>query len=165
HEIQKLESQLWNHAMVEAGHAAYTNRFYKLARLVSHLVTLESRMIERMVAAMKPKTMQQAVQISGALTDEAVRNGSTKKVEKRGNVGEPSEDKNGRDNNKRSPIRGLGLEMLLLQPQTLVVPRNVNQVNVRNPSLAHGACYECGSINHLKLAYPRLNRAQGLGGN
>ncbi|GJU78430.1 putative reverse transcriptase domain-containing protein [Tanacetum coccineum] len=76
HVMQKLESELWNHAMVRAGHAAYTDRFYELARLVPHL---------------------KAVQISGALTDEAVRNGSIKKVEKRGNVGEPSKDKNGMD--------------------------------------------------------------------
>nr|GEY28903.1 hypothetical protein [Tanacetum cinerariifolium] len=55
-----------------------------------------------MVAAMEPKTMQKAVQISGALTDEAVRNESIKKVEKRGNMREPSKDKNGRDNNKRT---------------------------------------------------------------
>nr|GFB21391.1 hypothetical protein [Tanacetum cinerariifolium] len=34
--------------MVEAGHAAYTNRFHELARLVSHLVTPESRKIERL---------------------------------------------------------------------------------------------------------------------
>ncbi|GKG47566.1 hypothetical protein Tco_0507051, partial [Tanacetum coccineum] len=37
---------LWNHAMVGAGHAAYTDRFHELARLVPHLVTPESRMIE-----------------------------------------------------------------------------------------------------------------------
>ncbi|GKD42245.1 hypothetical protein Tco_1266890, partial [Tanacetum coccineum] len=91
--------------MVGAGHAAYTDRFHELARLVPHLVTLESRMIERyayglvlqicgMVAATEPKTIQKAMQISGALTDEAVSNGSIKKVEKRGNVGEPSKDKN-----------------------------------------------------------------------
>ncbi|GJU77504.1 putative reverse transcriptase domain-containing protein [Tanacetum coccineum] len=77
HEMQKLESELWNHTMVGAGHAAYTDRFHELARLVPHLVTLESRMIQRyvyghasqirrMVAATEPKTMQ----ISGALTDE-----------------------------------------------------------------------------------------------
>ncbi|GKA81289.1 putative reverse transcriptase domain-containing protein [Tanacetum coccineum] len=36
------------------------------------------------------------------MTDEAIRNGSIKKVEKRGNVGEPSKDNNGRDNNKRT---------------------------------------------------------------
>nr|GFD29768.1 hypothetical protein [Tanacetum cinerariifolium] len=55
-----------------------------------------------MVAATKPKTMQKAVQISGALTDEAVRNESIKKVKKRGNMGEPSKHKNGRDNNKKT---------------------------------------------------------------
>ncbi|GJR57254.1 putative reverse transcriptase domain-containing protein [Tanacetum coccineum] len=112
-EIQKLETELWNHVMVGAGHAAYTDRFHELARLVPHLVTPESRKIERyvyglapqirgMVAATEPKTMQKVVQISGALTDEAVRNGSIKKVKKRGNVGEPSKDKNGRDDNKRT---------------------------------------------------------------
>ncbi|GKE96172.1 reverse transcriptase domain-containing protein, partial [Tanacetum coccineum] len=79
HEMQKLESELWNHAMVGAGHAAYTDRF-----------------------PMEPKTMQKAVQIYSALTDEAVRNGSIKKVKKRGNVGETSKDKNGRDGNKRT---------------------------------------------------------------
>ncbi|GKE43884.1 putative reverse transcriptase domain-containing protein [Tanacetum coccineum] len=113
HEMQKLEIELWNHAMVGAGHSAYTDRFHELARLVPHLLTLESRKIERyvyglapqirrMVAAMEPKTIQKAVHISGALADEAIRNGSIKKVEKRGNVGEPSKDKNGRDDNKRS---------------------------------------------------------------
>ncbi|GJX90961.1 putative reverse transcriptase domain-containing protein [Tanacetum coccineum] len=113
HEMQKLESELWNHAMVGAGHAAYTNRFHELARLVPHLVTLESLMIKRyvygltlqirgMVAATEPKTIQKTVQIFGALTDEAVRNRSIKKVEKRGNLGEPSKDKNGRDDNKRT---------------------------------------------------------------
>ncbi|GJU55756.1 putative reverse transcriptase domain-containing protein [Tanacetum coccineum] len=37
--------------------------------------------LARMVEATKPKTMQKAVQISGALTNEAVRNGSIKKEE------------------------------------------------------------------------------------
>nr|GEW78784.1 putative reverse transcriptase domain-containing protein [Tanacetum cinerariifolium] len=64
--------------------------------------------------------MQKAVQISGALTDEAVRNGSIKKVEKRGNMGEPKD------------CRG--------------VPRNMNIVNARNPP--SGACHECGSTEH-----------------
>ncbi|GJS70090.1 putative reverse transcriptase domain-containing protein [Tanacetum coccineum] len=113
HEMQKLETELWNHAMIGDGHAVYTDRFHKLARLVPHLVTPESKKIERyvyglapqmrrMVAATEPKTMQKDVQISGALTDEAVMNGSIKKVEKRGNVGEPRKDKNGRDDNKRT---------------------------------------------------------------
>ncbi|GJX83339.1 reverse transcriptase domain-containing protein, partial [Tanacetum coccineum] len=149
HEMQKLESELWNHTMVGAGHAAYTDRFHELARLVPHLVTPGSRMIERyvyglapqicgLVAATKQKIIQKAVQISGALTDEAVRNGSIKKVEKRRNVGETSKD-----------CRG--------------VSRNVNLVNARNPTVR--ACYECGSTDHVRLACPRLNRAQEPEGN
>ncbi|GJU48648.1 reverse transcriptase domain-containing protein [Tanacetum coccineum] len=34
-EMQKLETELWNHAMVGAGHAAYTDRFHELARFDS----------------------------------------------------------------------------------------------------------------------------------
>ncbi|GKF14011.1 reverse transcriptase domain-containing protein, partial [Tanacetum coccineum] len=94
-EMQKLETELWNHVMVRAGRATYTDRFHELARLVPHLVTPESRKIERyvyglasqirgMVAATEPKTMQKDGQISGTLSDEAVRNGLIKKVEKRG---------------------------------------------------------------------------------
>ncbi|GJU05520.1 putative reverse transcriptase domain-containing protein [Tanacetum coccineum] len=106
--------ELWNHAMVEAGHAAYTDRFHELARLVPHLVTPKNKRIERyiyglapqirgMVAATEPTIIKKAVQITGTLTDEAIRNRSIKKnPEKRGNGGEPSKDRNGSDDNKRT---------------------------------------------------------------
>ncbi|GJY48701.1 reverse transcriptase domain-containing protein [Tanacetum coccineum] len=197
--------------MVGAGHAAYSNRFHQLARLVPHLVTPDSRMIKRyvyglapqireMVAITEPKTMQKAVQISSALTDEAVRNGSIKKVEKRGNVGETSKDKNGRDDNKRTrtgnvfatTVNPVGRENMgtwskcttcnsyhapggpcrtcfnCNRPGHLAkdcrgVPRNVNPVNARNPTVR--ACYECGSTDHVRSACPRLNRAQEPEGN
>ncbi|GJV52979.1 reverse transcriptase domain-containing protein [Tanacetum coccineum] len=93
-EMQKLETELWNHAMVGAGHAAYTDRFQELARLVPHLVTPENKRIKRyiyglapqirgMVVATEPATIQKAVQIAGTLTDEALRNGSIKLCEER----------------------------------------------------------------------------------
>nr|GEV55269.1 hypothetical protein [Tanacetum cinerariifolium] len=150
HEMQKLEIELWNHATVEAGHEAYTDKFYELARL-----------IHGMVSATEPKTMQKAVQISGALTDEAVRNGSIKKVEKRGNVGEPSKDNNGRDDNKRT--RTGNAFATTTNPDCRGIPRNVNPVNARN--LLVRAYYECGSTDHVMSACPRLNKAQGPGGN
>nr|GFB59466.1 reverse transcriptase domain-containing protein [Tanacetum cinerariifolium] len=43
HEMQKLETELWNHAMVGADHAAYTDTFHALARLVPHLVSPKGR--------------------------------------------------------------------------------------------------------------------------
>nr|GFA92909.1 reverse transcriptase domain-containing protein [Tanacetum cinerariifolium] len=49
----------------------------------------------------EPKTIQKAMQIADTLTNEALRNGSIKKnPKKRGNMGEPSKDRNVRDNNK-----------------------------------------------------------------
>ncbi|GJS94342.1 putative reverse transcriptase domain-containing protein [Tanacetum coccineum] len=117
--------------------------------------------------------MQKAVQISGALTDEAVRNGSIKKVEKRGNVGETSKDKNGRDENKRTrtvnvfatTINPVGREnMGTFGPiDCRGVLRDVNPINDRNPTVR--ACYECGSTDHVRSTCPRLNKAQEPKGN
>ncbi|GJZ76549.1 putative reverse transcriptase domain-containing protein [Tanacetum coccineum] len=36
-EMEKLESEFWNHTMVGANHAGYTDRFHELAKLVPHL--------------------------------------------------------------------------------------------------------------------------------
>ncbi|GKE25300.1 putative reverse transcriptase domain-containing protein [Tanacetum coccineum] len=91
------------------------------------------------------------------MTDEAVRNGPFKNVEKRVNVGEPSKDKNGRDDNKRT--RTGNAFSSTASPDCRGVPRNVNPVNARNPTVR--ACYECGSTDHVRSTCPRLNRAQG----
>ncbi|GJZ40727.1 putative reverse transcriptase domain-containing protein [Tanacetum coccineum] len=45
-----------------------------------------------------------------------------------------------------------------------VVPRMVNPVYARNPTVARGACFECGGTDHFKAACPRLNQAQRQGG-
>nr|GEU60209.1 hypothetical protein [Tanacetum cinerariifolium] len=141
HEMQKLKTELWNHVMVGVGHATYTDRFHELVRLVPHLVTPKSRKIEMyvygltpqicgMVAAMEPKTIQKEMR------------GNLARIRMVGTI-----------------IRGLGLEMLLLLPLTLGMPRNVNLVNARKPTVR--ACYECGSIDHVRSTCPRLNRTQG----
>ncbi|GJT26939.1 putative reverse transcriptase domain-containing protein [Tanacetum coccineum] len=175
--MQKLETEFWKHAMVEAGHAAYTDRFHELARLVPRLVTPENKRIER--------------------------NGSLKRnPEKRGNGGEPNRDRNARDGNKRTrtgnafatttnPVkRGYKgtipkcVSCNLHHPPKMpcqacsncdhprhmakncrVAPKMVNPVNARNPTAAPGACYECGGTDHLKATCPRLNQAQRPRGN
>ncbi|GKD38025.1 hypothetical protein Tco_1258232, partial [Tanacetum coccineum] len=113
-EIQKLETELWNHAMVGAGHATHTDRFHELSRLVPHLVTPKNKRIEGyvyglapqirgIVAATEPTMIQSVVLKAGLLTNEAIRNGSIKKnPKKRGNGEEASKDRNVRDDNKRS---------------------------------------------------------------
>nr|GEV84667.1 reverse transcriptase domain-containing protein [Tanacetum cinerariifolium] len=89
-------------AAIGANHAAYTDRFHELAKLVSHLVTPESSRIKRYIAglahkirgipqATQPTTIQNAILRVGILTDEAVSCGTLKKGnEKRKGVEETS---------------------------------------------------------------------------
>nr|GEX34342.1 putative reverse transcriptase domain-containing protein [Tanacetum cinerariifolium] len=126
-------------------------------------------------------------------------NGSIKKNhEKRGNMGEPSKDRNERDDNKRTmtgnafamtanPVRRENTDVVpkcttfnfhhpskapcrtcfncnrlgYYAKDCRVVPRNVNPNNARNPTAR--ACYECGSIDHIKAACPRNNDNQARG--
>nr|GEZ67523.1 reverse transcriptase domain-containing protein [Tanacetum cinerariifolium] len=190
HEMKKLETELWNHVMVGAGHASYTNRFHELARLVPYLVTLESRKIKRYVyglapqirgiaAATEPNTMHKAVQIFGALIEKSVRNGSIKKRTRTGNAFATTTNPVGRANmgawpkctayNSYHALRGPCRTCFNYNcPSHLAkdckgVSRNVNPVNARNPTVR--ACYECRSTNHVTSSCPKLNRAHGLGGN
>ncbi|GJW02571.1 putative reverse transcriptase domain-containing protein [Tanacetum coccineum] len=120
---------------------------------------------------------QEDWKIVGTLIDEALRNGTIKKNPgKRGNGGEPSKDRNERDDNKRTrmgnafaitknPVREV---TRVRNPRHfardyIVVPRNVNPINARNPVAR--TCYKYGSTDHIKLACPRFNQAQRPRGN
>nr|GEU48178.1 retrotransposable element Tf2 [Tanacetum cinerariifolium] len=91
-----------------------------------------------------------------------------KNHEKRGNRGEPSKDRNVRDDNKRTrtgnafvtttyPVRRENTGHFAKDCR--VVPRNVNPINARNPTAR--TCYECGSIDHFEAACP----SHGIQGN
>ncbi|GKA55735.1 reverse transcriptase domain-containing protein [Tanacetum coccineum] len=145
---------------------AYTDRFHELARLVPYLVTPKSRMIERYVydlapqilgmeAATEPKTIQKVVQISGTLTSEAVRNGSIKKVEKRGNIGEPNKDKNGRDNNKRTRIGNAFTTTInpIGRENTGTWPKCTIYNSFHAPEGPCRTCFNCNCPRHLAKDY------------
>nr|GFA82171.1 putative reverse transcriptase domain-containing protein [Tanacetum cinerariifolium] len=125
--------------MVGVGHAAYTNRFHELARLVPYLVTPKNKRIER--------------------------NGSLRKnTKKRGNGELPSSDGNVKDDNKRSRT-GRAFATTTNPVRKEVGPRMVNPLNARNSTSARGACFECGGTDYYKATCLRLNRAPGQGGN
>ncbi|GJT26596.1 putative reverse transcriptase domain-containing protein [Tanacetum coccineum] len=115
-EIEKLESEFWNHKMVGANHASYTDQFHELTKLVLHLVIPESSRIKRYIArldpqiggmlrATQPTIIQSVILRAGILTDEAVSCGTlTKGNEKRKGVEESSKQGGMRSNDKRAKV-------------------------------------------------------------
>ncbi|GJU52582.1 reverse transcriptase domain-containing protein [Tanacetum coccineum] len=162
-EMQKLETKFWKHAMVGAGHAAYTDRFHELARLVPHLVTPKYKRIERyiyglapqirwMVEATEPTIIQKAMQKAGTLTDEAIRNGSLKNnPKKRGNSGEPSRDRNVKDDNKRTRTGNAFATTvnLVRREYTGAAPKCANCNLHHSPKSPCRACFNCNRLGHL----------------
>ncbi|GKD20695.1 putative reverse transcriptase domain-containing protein [Tanacetum coccineum] len=115
-EMEKLESDFWNHKMMGANHVGYTYRFHELAKLVPHLVTPESSRIKRYIAGLAPEiqgmlrvtqptTIQSAILRVGILTNEVVSCGTlTKGNEKIKDVEESSKHRSGRNDDKRAKV-------------------------------------------------------------
>ncbi|GJV19880.1 putative reverse transcriptase domain-containing protein [Tanacetum coccineum] len=61
-EMERLENEFWNHKKVGANHAAYTDRFHELAKLVPHLVTPESAHIKSCGTLSKSNEKRKAVE-------------------------------------------------------------------------------------------------------
>ncbi|GKB01706.1 putative reverse transcriptase domain-containing protein [Tanacetum coccineum] len=133
-------------AAIGANHAAYTDRFHELAKLVPHLVTPESARIKRYVAglapeimgmlkATQPTTIQDAILRAGILTDEAISCGTLSKSNEK------------RKAECRAPFKRAA---------------PVNEVRMGNN---RKVCYECGNLDHFQYHCPRLNRAPGQAGN
>nr|GEX85496.1 hypothetical protein [Tanacetum cinerariifolium] len=129
-----------------AGHATYTDRFHELSR---------------MVEATKPKTIQKAVQIAGTLTDEALRNGSIKKNhEKRRNGGEPSKDRNVRDDNKRTRTGNAFATTTkpVTRENTSTVPKCTTCNAHHPPGVPCRTCFNCNHPGHFSKDYRDVPR-------
>ncbi|GKB33572.1 putative reverse transcriptase domain-containing protein [Tanacetum coccineum] len=211
-EIEKLEGEFWNHSMVGADHAGYTNRFHKLAKLVPHLVTPEAKrvtryinglpsQIRRMLRATQPATIQAAILTAGILTDEAVRSGTLAKAgEKRKERDEASKSESvGKDKKKAKGGRGFVAAVpprrengnfpkcarckgfhaekgpcivcyncqrpghMARDCRTPV--RHAEPIRAVRPRDGQRACYECGSLDHLRPNCPKWNRGRNQSGN
>ncbi|GJZ12522.1 putative reverse transcriptase domain-containing protein [Tanacetum coccineum] len=158
-EMEKLENEFWNHKMVGVNHAAYTDRFYELAKLVSHLVTPESSRIKR----------------AGILTDKAVSCGTlTKGNEKRKGVEEAGksgglwrDSKREKVGTENGPCR---LYYNCQKPSHFAKDcrasfKQVAHVNAVRMGCNQRVCYECSSPDHLRNTCPKMQCAPGQAGN
>ncbi|GJR49707.1 putative nucleotidyltransferase, ribonuclease H [Tanacetum coccineum] len=125
--------------MVGGKHAAYTDRFHELARLVPHMVTPESSRIERYISGLAPeirgmtKADDQGSKSSGSWRD-----------------------------NKMLKV-GVGFAAAPPKKEYVDYPR-CNKYSAHHP-VGGDCCFECGSPDHIKPTCPKLNRAPGQSGN
>ncbi|GJU91085.1 reverse transcriptase domain-containing protein [Tanacetum coccineum] len=189
-EMERLENEFWNHKMIGANHAGYTDRFHELAKLVPYLVTPEFARIKS------------AILKAEILTDEAVSNRTlTKGSEKRKSMDEPARvGGSGKDVKKAkggtnfavaAPSREgyAGSQPWCAKCRThhhekancrvcFNCPRPSHFVrDCRSPAIPAApvnaidarpnqrACYECGDPNQLKNVCPKLNQESGQYGN
>nr|GEV61358.1 putative reverse transcriptase domain-containing protein [Tanacetum cinerariifolium] len=138
-DMSRCEDGQKNHVMVEAGHAAYTDRFHELARLVPHLDTPENKRIERYIYGLAP-------QIRGMV---AATEPMT--IRKRENVGKPSKDRHWRDDNKRTrtgnafatttnPVR---------RENTSTKPKCTTCNFYHPPETPYRTCFNCNHPGHF----------------
>ncbi|GJW85868.1 putative reverse transcriptase domain-containing protein [Tanacetum coccineum] len=159
-------------------HAAYTDRFHELAKLVPHLVTPESSRIKRYIAglapeirgmlrATQPTTIQNAIMRAGILIDEAISCGTlTNGSDKRKGVEESSKTGGSWKDNKKAKM-GTGF-VATSPPRNEIASsssKRVASMNAVRMSNNSRVCYECGSPDHFRNTCPKLNRAPRQVGN
>nr|GEY43869.1 hypothetical protein [Tanacetum cinerariifolium] len=113
--------------MVEASHATYADRFHELDRLVPHLVTPKNKRIEK--------------------------NGSLKKnPKKKGNIGEPSKNRNARDYNKRTRTGNAFATTTnpVKREYNGPIPKCVSCNLHHQPEIPCRACFNYGRPGHMK---------------
>nr|GFB00923.1 reverse transcriptase domain-containing protein [Tanacetum cinerariifolium] len=159
-EMKKLEFEFWNHKIVVANHDGYTDRIHELAKLVPHLVTPELSRIKRI------------------RTNEAVSCATLiKGNEKRKGVEESSKNENDRSLPKCAkcstyhPKDRPCLVCFNCQKPGHIARncrssiKQVASINAIRGGYKPRTCYECGSHEHYRNTYPKLNLAHGQLGN
>ncbi|GJV37842.1 reverse transcriptase domain-containing protein [Tanacetum coccineum] len=158
----KLESEFWNHKMVGANHAAYTDRY--IAGLAPE--------IRGMLRATQPTTIQNAILRAGILTVDKAdtvylmttgslikRKGWRSLVKTGGSWKRQTRMlRNGNCLYASLSKTNLGQFYQGLRASELdKLPVNVVMMNNNNPRV----CYECGSLDHFRNNCPKMYQGSG----
>ncbi|GKB70179.1 putative reverse transcriptase domain-containing protein [Tanacetum coccineum] len=178
-EVQKLESEFWNHKMVGSDIDGYTARFHELARYVPHMVTPESQCVSRYiwglapeikphVTSSKPATIQGAVNMANRLTTDGIKDSLFRMKENTGNKRRSNDQNRNRGRDDRNKRQRTGKNLALTAPEQ---GQGQHQYARQHPKCRAAderprpTCYECGDPNHFRRNFPRMNRATTSGGN
>nr|GEU97107.1 hypothetical protein [Tanacetum cinerariifolium] len=137
-EMKRLENEFWNHTMYIHG----------LAPKICGVLW-----------ATQPTTIQSAILTAGILTDEALRCGTlTKGNDKKKEMEESSKQgSTWKDNKKSKTGSGFVARVPLRNDNANTYPKKVAPVNVVKMGQNQRACYECGSLDHLRYHCSKMD--------
>ncbi|GJU86775.1 putative reverse transcriptase domain-containing protein [Tanacetum coccineum] len=159
-------------AAIGANHVFYTDRFHELAKLVPHLVTPESSRIKRYINGLAPQ-----------IPEELSKQGSTWKDNKKSKTGSgfvvtvPPRNDNVSTYPKCAKCYTFHPEDAPCKlcyncqkpshyaRQCWALIRQVAPVNAVRMGQNQKACYECGSLEHLRYDFPKWKQATGQARN
>ncbi|GJU26818.1 reverse transcriptase domain-containing protein [Tanacetum coccineum] len=159
-EIKKLDIQLWNLKVKGTDVVSYAQRFQELALMYGRMFPEESDEVEKYVGglpdniqgsvmASKPKTMQDAIEITNELMEQKVR----------AYVERQAENKRKLDNNNQAQQQPPKKQSVAIaytagsgerKEYAGTLPSPVNHQRTLT-------CFECGNQGHYKSDYPELN--------
>nr|GEU66005.1 hypothetical protein [Tanacetum cinerariifolium] len=161
-EVEKLDSEFWNHKMVGSDIDGYTARFHELARLVPHMVTLESQCVNRYIRGLaleikahvtssQPATIQGAVSMANRLTIDDQGQGQHQYAGQH-----PRCAMCNFHHSRNCPVCGRCKQVGHFTQYC--TSRVVNE-------RPRPTCYECGDPHHFRRNCPRINQAITAGEN
>ncbi|GKA08972.1 putative reverse transcriptase domain-containing protein [Tanacetum coccineum] len=157
-EVQKLESEFWNHKMVGSDIDRYTARFHELSRLVPHMVTLENQRvncyirglapeIKPHVTSSKPTSIQSAMSMANRLTTDGLKDMIFKKQENAGNKKRSNDQNKNRGRDDRNKRKRTGMNFALTTPE-----QGHGQRQYAGP---HPKCAKCNFHHSGNCSYVR----------
>ncbi|GJV50688.1 putative reverse transcriptase domain-containing protein [Tanacetum coccineum] len=159
-EMEKLESEFWNHKMTGSNPCRLYRSFQTTnwPKLVPQLVTLESHASRVSCGTLtkgseKRKGMEETSKLGGSW-----------KENKKAKVGTRLRRQLHLERNMWAPSQSV-LMSYYLSSRRLFLAKQVDHVNAVRMGNNQRVCYECGSFDHLRNTCPKMNRAPSQAGN
>ncbi|GKD54042.1 putative reverse transcriptase domain-containing protein [Tanacetum coccineum] len=156
-EIKKLETELWNLKVKGTDVIGYNQRFQELALLCVRMFPEESDKIKRHVSglpdmihgsvvALKPKTMQEAIEIATELMDKKIRTFAERQTEnkRKQDDNQQQQQQNKRQNTGRAYTAGSGEKKPYVGSKPLCPKCNYHHDGPCAPK-----CHKCNRVGHL----------------